>query len=212
MSTLSPEVELLENIVPKLEAEGYDVYLHPSAHLLPSFMQGYVPDAIALGSPKNLAIEIKLENDRSNAQLDKIVERFRASKDWEFRVYWVRPTSREPVKVVRREDIEASLNTIENMLSGSDLKSALLLAWATFEALGRALLPEKFVRPQTPGRLTEVLASEGYVTPSEAVVLRRLSGLRNRFIHGELTVSIDRADLKGFLAILRTLLAHLGTK
>ncbi|HJQ59215.1 MAG TPA: hypothetical protein VJ890_20075, partial [Vineibacter sp.] len=53
MNSIAQEAQVLESIVPKLEADGYSVYLHPSPDLLPPFMKNYVPDAIALGRPKN---------------------------------------------------------------------------------------------------------------------------------------------------------------
>lgn len=90
------------------------------------------------------------------------------------------------------------------------LAPALLMSWATLEALGRTLLPERLVRPQTPGRLVEVLATDGYVTPSEADRLRELARVRNRLIHGGLQVKIASKDIKAFRGILKGLLDLLG--
>lgn len=208
MNGSEQEAQVLDRIVPQLEAEGYTVYVHPSPQLLPQFMQGYLPDAIALGSPKNLAIEIKLEGRSADEQLERIRSRFQNAKDWEFRLYLARPVStRNFIGISSRVDIEASLRTIEKLISDQQTQPAFLLAWATFEALGRALTPEKFARPQTPGRLVEVLASEGFITPTEADALRRLADTRNRFIHGDLKVAASRAEMDQFLSVLRTLLS-----
>jgi hypothetical protein len=46
--------------------------------------------------------------------------------------------------------------------------AGLLMGWSTFEALGRTSMPDDFARPQSPGRLLQLLAQEGYVTPGEA--------------------------------------------
>jgi uncharacterized protein YutE (UPF0331/DUF86 family) len=86
------------------------------------------------------------------------------------------------------------------------------MAWATFEALSRALLPGKFTRPQSPGRLVEELTSEGHVTPNEADVLRRLAVLRNRLIHGDLRASAEPVDLAQFVAVLKTLVGLLPAR
>ena len=82
---------------------------------------------------------------------------------------------------------------------------ALVMAWATFEAIGRALLPEQFQRPQTPGRLVEVLGSGGYITPEEADTLRAAIAIRNAVVHGQLNSTVDQKMLQGFIAILKTL-------
>jgi len=74
---------------------------------------------------------------------------------------------------------------------------------------GRALLPRKFTRPQTPGRLVEELASVGYVTPDEADLLRRLADLRNSLIHGNLLASPRSQDLAQFVAVLKSLIGRL---
>jgi uncharacterized protein YutE (UPF0331/DUF86 family) len=79
------------------------------------------------------------------------------------------------------------------------------MAWATFEAIGRAILPAKLQRPQPPGRLTEVLAAEGYVTPTEADQLRHLAESRSQLIHGGLETSVPEADLRRFVEVLKTL-------
>jgi uncharacterized protein YutE (UPF0331/DUF86 family) len=85
------------------------------------------------------------------------------------------------------------------------LLPGLVMASATFEAVGRALLPDQFRRPQTPGRLVEVLGAEGYITPEEADTLRTASAIRNAVVHGQLDSTIDRKTSEGFIAILKTL-------
>ncbi|WP_365948185.1 hypothetical protein [Tardiphaga sp.] len=59
--------------------------------------------------------------------------------------------------------------------------------------------------PQTQGRLVQVLAGEGYVTPDEADFLRRSASLRNRLIHGELSTHVDGSTVGTFLGILESL-------
>ena len=79
------------------------------------------------------------------------------------------------------------------------------MAWSTFEAIGRALLPARLGRPQTPARLVEVLASDGIVTPQEAEVLRRASAIRNVVVHGGIDTVVDDQLLGEVIAILMTL-------
>lgn len=81
----------------------------------------------------------------------------------------------------------------------------MLIAWATFEAVGRKVMPKEFERPQSPGRLVQVLAQEGHITPDEGDALRQLVDMRNRFIHGELTVAISRPQVESFVKTLSSL-------
>jgi len=70
-----------------------------------------------------------------------------------------------------------------------------MMAWAAFEAAGRALLPQSLARPQSANQLIEVLASEGAMTPSEADSLRNAIGLRNAATHGQFSVPITEEEV-----------------
>lgn len=206
MSSETQEAAVLETIVPQLEAEGFVVITHPSAHRLPAFMQSYFPDAIALRKDRNLAIEVVRKGSSSDKKLHRLRELLSGHPDWELRVYWVNPSSTpEPIDTTSPKDIERGIKTVEQLVSESLVAPALLMAWATLEALGRMLVPEKIAKPQTPGRLVEVLASDGYITPSDADRLRQLGVLRNKLIHGGLQEKVSSRDVKGFVSILKSL-------
>ena len=203
MSVAETRSQFLDSIIPNLVAEGYDVFVHPSPHMLPPFMQEYIPDAVALGSPKNLAIEIVVEDARSDRKARQHKELFKDAKDWEFRVYYFRPAAgSNAVDPASRDEIESSLARIERMRDQGLTSEALLMAWATLEAIGRSLLPGKFARPQTASRLIEVLASDGQLTPGEADVLRRFVNVRNRLAHGDLEIAVSSGELEEFVQIL----------
>jgi uncharacterized protein YutE (UPF0331/DUF86 family) len=212
MTVVQEARQILELLTPQLEAEGYTVYLEPPRQLLPGFMQGYTPDAIALPARnlkearKKLAIEVAIEGSSASLKEDILKQRFMNAKDWELRVYYARPNeTRASLPAMSREAIDTSLASIASLISTDQLQAALLLAWATFEALGRAVAGGKLARAQSPGRLIEVLASDGLVTPSEADTLRGLSKARNQLIHGRLDADIQRADLLKFIEILTSL-------
>ena len=201
---------LLVGILRDLEAADYEVHTESLADHLPRFAGEYRPDAIALGKPKNLAIEVNLEGMSAKPVPDEIRRRFDADSDWDLRVYYARPKrAAEPMEPVPLSSIDASSREVEE-LSGKGLEQlALLRAWATLEALGRKLLPGKFERAQTPGRLVEVLAFEGNLTPTEADLARNLLTDRNRFIHGSLDVEVDPSDLARFAETLKELRGQL---
>ncbi len=201
MSQEATESILLESVVPDLEADGYEVFPRPRAPLLPAFMRGYRPDAIAYRKDRKLAIEVLRPGVPSKLG-DLLSER----KDWELRVYWVSSSgAAAPIEPASRASIERTITTVEDLVGDGRTQPALLMAWAAFEAIGRLLLPDRFERPQTPSRLIEALASEGYITPIEADHVRRLAESRNRVVHGGLDTAVPEADLRGFVEILRTL-------
>jgi hypothetical protein len=43
---------IFQMLLPRLEAEGFRVLVHPPYSVLPPFMQGYRPDAIAIKADK----------------------------------------------------------------------------------------------------------------------------------------------------------------
>ena len=204
---------LLVGILRDLEAADYEVHTESLADHLPRFVGEYRPDAIALGRPKNLAIEVNLEGMPAKSAPDEVRRRFDEDSDWDLRVYYARPKrAAEPMEPVSLSSIDASIREVEE-LSGKGLEQlALLRAWATLEALGRKLLPGKFERAQTPGRLVEVLAFEGNLTPTEADLARNLLTDRNRFIHGSLDVEIDPSDLARFAETLKELRGQLPAR
>jgi len=199
------EAALLESVLPELEAEGFEVFAHPSPPILPAFMRDHSPDAIAVRKDKKLAIEVLREGVPSNRRLDRLRELFAQHRDWELRVYWVSPSgTRGEIESASRKVIEQSIKAVEELTADGHTMPAVLMAWATFEAIGRAILPDRLQRPQPPGRLIEVLAAEGHVTPTEADHLRHLAESRNHLIHGDLEVAVPEADLQRFVAILKT--------
>src|SRR5690349_14572518 len=93
MSTEETESDVMQRVVAELQAEGYEVYLHPKRALLPEFLKDYVPDAIGRGSNHNIAIEILRESPDAKKKAEKIVSLFERREDWELRVVWITPAS-----------------------------------------------------------------------------------------------------------------------
>ncbi|QCI66735.1 hypothetical protein [Phreatobacter stygius] len=213
MTVAEQSRQVIERLIPQLEADGYTIYLEPSRQLLPPFMQGYIPDAIALGPKKNLAIEVIVEgpsDKRSSASTQKLSQlkrRFSEVEDWELRVFFVRPfQAQDAILPISKAAIETSLASVKKLVLDGQQAPALLIAWATLEALARSLMPETFARAQSPRRLVEVLAADGHVTPTEADLLRRLADRRNQIAHGSLELGADDVELAGFIDVLKVLL------
>jgi uncharacterized protein YutE (UPF0331/DUF86 family) len=196
---------VLETLRPQFEAEGFDVFLHPSPSILPPFMQDYRPDAIAVSPQKKIVIEVLRPLDKSEKieQLQKLVDHH---PDWELHVVRV-PSSSSTIAVAPRSSIVDAIARILDLKKDGHMMPALIMSWVALEAIGRALLPEKFGRPQTPERLVELLAYEGYLAPDEADSIRPLITLRNTAVHGALDSAVNEQTLDHFIVILQKLAA-----
>lgn len=211
MNGQATEFDVLQQLVPELEAEGYEVYLHPNRPLLPGFLQDFMPDAIARRSDKNIAIEVIHMSSAGKKKMEKVAGLFKEHDDWEFRVIWITPTG--PVSTLQSQTLSLIRNRIteiRELVDSRHVGPAFLLAWATLEAIGRVLVPGQFQRPQTPKRLVQVLASEGYLTPTEADNMRLLADKRNRLIHGELKTRISQSEVNRFADILSMMVKMVG--
>lgn len=212
MSELT-ERDMLQRLVPELEAEGYDVFIEPRKPLVPAFLENFRPDAVAIREGKNLVIEVMRQSPQSSVKLQKLQRLMQGQPDWELRVVWVTPSSAPDIlRLQPLGSIKDHIASIEKLSAATDYQPAILMAWATFEALARLTLVSQFGRPQSPGRIVQVLASEGYITPSEADLLRALAAKRNGIIHGELHISVSGDDLRKFISILQEMLEELDRK
>jgi hypothetical protein len=204
------ERSVLDTMMPELEADGFRVVIHPKQDTLPLFLQGYQPDMVAYKDTKNLAIEITAQAPATPASRLKerlLRERFAGHPDWELRFVYAPPLSSDAnIPAVSKQTVSEHIDRLDASMDAMGPTAALLTGWAVFEAAARALLPSSLTRPQPPARLIEALASDGYVTPDEADMLRRLSRTRNDVAHGRLDLTPSRDDVALLIAVTRSLL------
>jgi uncharacterized protein YutE (UPF0331/DUF86 family) len=200
------DADVLDSLLPQYEAEGFEVFLHPSPSILPPFMQGYRPDAIAIRPDKKIAIEVVRSASGAAPKIKELQSLLADHRDWELRVVYVSsPSPEKTLEVASRPAVRKAIQRVLDLKTAGHFVPALIMAWATLEGIGRALLPDRFSRPQTPARLIEVLASEGYLTPEEADTLRAAISVRNAAVHGVLDPALDEKQLELFINILQTL-------
>lgn len=207
MSLRAAEAEILRGLLPELEAEGYEVFVEPRPPLSPAFLEGMRADAIALRGDKKLLIQFVRESEQESERLVRMQRLVKAQPGWELRAVLVSPaTSPASPALQSKEQIAESVNKIQRLLDHGFVSAALLQGWASFEAVARLLMTEHFRKPQTPGRLVETLAGEGYLTQLEADRMRLLGKYRNSFIHGELNAGIAEDDVRFLAAVLSNLI------
>lgn len=207
MSGAEAEAIVLENLVPELEAQGYDVFVRPSREIVPRFLGSFRPDLIALRGDGNLIVEVMTSKKSSLERLKTIAKLIDDQDRWTLRIVGTTPSQqRFDLLPEKDEEIAERLDEVTQMLSAGFVDSALLLCWASFEAIGRRLMPNELSRPQPPAQLVETLASQGYVTPDEADTLRTFASMRSRLAHGDFSVRARRRDVEAFIHIVEPLL------
>lgn len=206
MNAMDREAAIIEEVRRNLIAEGYEVVVQPNRMLIPPFLEGYRPDALAFRSDKNLVVEVATQSPAAERKLRLIQQRLNGQPGWELRLIWssVGETSRS-LQATSAPVISNIVGEIDSVMETGHLKPAFLLAWAALEASGRALSPENLARPQTPARLVEQLGRIGAISLDEAKALRELISKRNRLVHGELKTDIRRKDVSTILEVVRRL-------
>jgi uncharacterized protein YutE (UPF0331/DUF86 family) len=200
------EAEVIQNLIPELEEEGYEVFVHPRPPVLPAFLRNFAPDIIANRKGKHLAVEIVRSLETSSHSLEKLTSAIRENPDWALRIVVISSTSPQSTLPSQSwEAIQSSIEEVRRLINSGSYEASLLVGWAVLEAIGRHFLPEELARPQSPGRLLQVLAHEGYLTPSEADWVRSLAKKRNEFIHGRVETTVSKQEMTNFIVILENL-------
>ena len=203
----SREAAVLDIVLPNLVADGYEVFREPSKNLIPKFMKNYRPDAIAIKLDKKIAIEVVSKGGSRDRMLGDLHSLFSQQSEWELQVIYV-PQRQEgqAVEPLSKPSIQKALDRVIQVHDTSGDVAGILTGWSVLEATARLAEPLNFTRPQPSARLVEFLASQGYVTPDEAGLLRSLGRLRNAASHGSLDLSVDRQSLVKLVAITQGLL------
>jgi uncharacterized protein YutE (UPF0331/DUF86 family) len=204
--TANVERRLLSLIRSQYEANGYLFYEYPQRDLLPPFLQGHRPDAIALGSPKNVAIEVKLHRRTSDRALEKLSGLFKDQPDWELRVLYGDDFEIQPASIPSSQvEIERQIDEAESLLKSGHERAALVLAWAALEAASRSIpSDESQVHSRSPSQVLEILERMGRLEFQRTKVLRGLLALRNAAVHGDYNTAITKADVESVLSAART--------
>lgn len=186
------EREALAILEPRLNKNGYSLVRNPDPAELPQFLRNVRPDAIAMGGPPNLVIEVLASSSAGKARIDaQRVERLREllaeHADWRLEVVYA-PGSGSTPSIATPAQIRERLNDVRR-LATHEPAGALLLGWAVLEATARRLEPQRAISGLTPGSMIELLVSLGHVPQSTSALLRVSGQLRNAIAHGDLTVA-----------------------
>ena len=106
------------------------------------------------------------------------------------------------ISVASDTDIGDQLSEVHALNADGHRAAALLLGWAVLEAIARSAFADRLSKPQAAASTLEMLAFDGYVSPSEADEIRTVIDLRNRVAHGDLTVRLAKDAIDRFVEII----------
>lgn len=202
----APEAALLDSALQYYESQGFTVYVEPSQRTLPSFLQGYRPDALAVKGDKKIIIEVKRSSAEAREQFEQLRKVISEHPGWEVQFYYSPPRTTQPnIQAVPLTAIQRTLDEVEELRRNGRYLTALLLMRSTLEALARVLLATNMERPQQLRSVIETLASEGWITPEEADALRSTILMGNAAAHGQLDVTIGEGQLDIMISVLKNL-------
>lgn len=191
------ERQMLDALEPRLTKDGYRLVRHPEARDLPPFLRNVAPDAVAVGRPPNLVIEVLANSGaaRGSAESERVA-RLRSllegHPDWRLEVVYAR--SSNPIPMPAGPDEIRRRSKDVRKLSAAEPAGALLLAWSLFEAAVRRARPEDAALALTPGATIELVLSLGLLESSRAAALRKYGHSRNAIAHGDLSAELTTQD------------------
>jgi uncharacterized protein YutE (UPF0331/DUF86 family) len=208
------ERAVLERLRDRYEREGYSFYLYPPSDFLPSFLEGYRPDALALKEGSGVVIEVKSRaSSPKDLRLSELARRFSGRDNWRLEIVNTEAYPDEPsIEPPSRAQIESELHGVEILTRQGQFRAAFVIAWSVLEAVVRALrreAQENVTRPLEANQISEMLARNGFIDQNSAQALRRLGRMRNAIVHGSLEQDVTQTEVASLMAITRGVLGQL---
>lgn len=212
MAVSAHEVEraLLARLRPEYERKGYRFVAEPPERLLPPFLRGYRPDAIALKGDGGAIIEVtRRQGDQAVDELAAISKEVSSHSGWEFHVVFAGddPNGDAVRFTPAKADVERELAAVQALIDAGHIRAALVMAWAAFEAVARAqpIDDDEAPKHRTPLQVVERLAMYGFLEPDTARRLRACAKLRNAVVHGDFSVDVTAEAVARLMSAIRDL-------
>lgn len=207
------ERDVLHALAAHYVGRGYRFLVNPPPDFVPSFLEGFRPDAIALKDDGGVVFEIKAGRGAGLGRAEELARRTKEHPGWTFEIVFADNFARERGWIFAPEQIEppsmddvAQLRSeIQTLIDNGQTRPALLMSWAVLEALTRSLMPSgrgRRSRPLTGWQVIEQLATLGRVDEAEVGELKRLLTVRNALAHGDLTANLPLEDVVALLSLI----------
>lgn len=202
---------VLDRLKETYEHQGYQFFIEPLPQILPTFLGGFRPDAIALKPGENHVIEVKLgRRAGEERRLETLAKLVAGQPGWQLKVFYEgeRPEDTLQFNLPTRSQIDTQLTEAEQLAVAGHHKAALLLAWSVLEAIARARAAHEGTvsqRPFSPAQTVQSLEMAGIIDRKTGEDLRAKAQLRNLAAHGDLGAEVDADAVDGLLRLLRRL-------
>jgi hypothetical protein len=183
----APTSEAVAAIADNYRKRGYAITLDPTEELMPTGVESYLPDFIAIRNDEKVAVEVKSRDSLgADPKLMRLAQQFRRVPGWRLDVAVVADTEpRRRPEVLTRAEIEHRLETADRVAAESrDYASALLLLWTAIEAVLHSRLENGKDQPVSPNRLAKLAYSLGLVSDDSVPLMEWLVRVRNDVVHG----------------------------
>jgi uncharacterized protein YutE (UPF0331/DUF86 family) len=204
------ELSALRGLQSSYEARGLRFVIDPPRELLPGFLAGHTPDAIAVGPDGGgVVLEILRPSSRAGGRQDilDIAKKVAEQKGWEFRAVYASPASELPDTIAQPtpEQIDARLGEVRVLADAGHYAPALVAGWAVLEALARLARGPGSSKAFSPLQAVQALAEEGYLESEDARRLREMARLRSAVVHGDFAVDVSAEQVEFLLDQLTAL-------
>jgi len=205
---IARERAVLERLKETYEHQGFQFFMEPLPEMLPAFLHGFQPDAMALKPGENYVIEVKFgRRPGEEHRLETVGKR---QPGWNLKVYYEsqRPEHDLRLSVATRPQIEAQIAEAQQLAADGHRKAALLLGWSVLEAIARARSGYQGSASQriySPAQTVQSLEMMGAIDRATGQALRASAQLRNLAAHGALDVAVDDTAVAELLNVARIL-------
>lgn len=211
------EQDVLDQLRREYEKKGYKFLVEPRADKLPSFLEGFTPDAIAFGDGENVVIELKSTESSADqsASVKFLAREVPKHKGWRFqlviadRQFDKSDASAEPSE--RQMNVE--FEKVKGFVGSGEYNVALITGWALLEAITRKLILTQRsgeAKRYLPRTVVETLVSEGFLEDDVGTRLLAIANVRNRIVHGYTGLTTQKSDIETLVSAIERLLRGLG--
>ncbi|MBV8474237.1 MAG: hypothetical protein JO234_12535 [Hyphomicrobiales bacterium] len=205
IAVMEDEVEFLEALRSRYEAEGFTFTTSPSRSKLPAFLGGFTPDALAQRPGLSVAIAIKRsQSPTAQLQLRKIRNLFDGRPDWRFDAFFLGSGAPQSVRIppAAPAAIRARVDEVHALMREGHRRSAFVMAWSLLEAAAQSADATMAGIPRTPGTVIQTLAMDGYIGADTEDRLRARIALRNQIVHGDVAAEPTEDDVSLLLSAI----------